>query len=36
MERAYTQGTVYAILLVSGFAFALLRRVRETCRSCSG
>jgi len=30
MERAYTQGTVYAILLVSSFAFAMLRRVRET------
>jgi predicted RND superfamily exporter protein len=30
MERAYTQGTVYAIVLVSGFAFAMLRRLRET------
>jgi hopanoid biosynthesis associated RND transporter like protein HpnN len=30
MERAYTQGTLYAIVLVSGFAFAMLRRVRET------
>jgi predicted RND superfamily exporter protein len=30
MERAYTQGTVYAIILVTVFAFAMLRRVRET------
>jgi len=30
MERAYRQGTLYAIVLVSGFAFAMLRRVRET------
>jgi len=30
MERAYTQGTVYAVVLVSGFAFAMLRRVRQT------
>jgi hopanoid biosynthesis associated RND transporter like protein HpnN len=30
MERAYTQGTIYAILLVGGFAFAMLRRVRDT------
>jgi hypothetical protein len=30
MERAYTQGTLYAIVLVSGFAFAMLRRLRET------
>jgi hypothetical protein len=30
MERAYTQGTLYAIVLVSGFVFAMLRRFRET------
>jgi hypothetical protein len=30
MEQAYTQGTLYAIVLVGGFAFALLRRLRET------
>jgi hopanoid biosynthesis associated RND transporter like protein HpnN len=30
MERAYKQGTLYAIVLVSGLTFAMLRRVRET------
>ncbi|HEX9821741.1 MAG TPA: MMPL family transporter [Methylomirabilota bacterium] len=30
MERAYKQGTVYAIILVSGLTFLMLRRVRET------
>jgi hopanoid biosynthesis associated RND transporter like protein HpnN len=30
MERAYTQGTLYAIVLVGAFAFAMLRRLRET------
>ena len=30
MERAYKQGTVYAIALVSVLTFAMLRRVRET------
>jgi hypothetical protein len=30
MERAYKQGTIYAIILVSGFTFVMLRRVRET------
>src|SRR5215475_15058295 len=30
MERAYKQGTLYAVLLVTGFTFATLRRVRET------
>ena len=30
MERAYTQGTLYAIALVTGFAFVMLRRLRET------
>lgn len=30
MERAYKQGTVFAIVLVSGITFAMLRRVRET------
>ncbi len=30
MERAYKQGTIYAVLLVSGLTFAMLRRVRET------
>jgi hopanoid biosynthesis associated RND transporter like protein HpnN len=30
MERAYKQGTVYAIVLVSGLTFLMLRRVRET------
>jgi uncharacterized protein len=28
MERAYKQGTVYAIILVSGVTFVMLRRVR--------
>jgi uncharacterized protein len=30
MERAYKQGTVYAIILVSVLTFLMLRRVRET------
>jgi predicted RND superfamily exporter protein len=30
MERAYKQGTVYAIVLVSVLTFAMLRRVTET------
>jgi hopanoid biosynthesis associated RND transporter like protein HpnN len=30
MERAYKQGTLYAIVLVSALTFAMLRRVRET------
>jgi hopanoid biosynthesis associated RND transporter like protein HpnN len=30
MERAYKQGTVYAIVLVSVLTFVMLRRVRET------
>jgi hopanoid biosynthesis associated RND transporter like protein HpnN len=30
MKRAYTHGTLYAIILVSGFAFAMLRHPRET------
>jgi hopanoid biosynthesis associated RND transporter like protein HpnN len=30
MERAYKQGTLYAVLLVTGVTFATLRRVRET------
>lgn len=30
MERAYKQGTLYAILLVSGLTFLMLRRVKET------
>jgi uncharacterized protein len=30
MERAYKQGTLYAIVLVSGLTFLMLRRVRET------
>jgi uncharacterized protein len=30
MERAYKQGTVYAIVLVSGLTFLMLRRIRET------
>jgi hopanoid biosynthesis associated RND transporter like protein HpnN len=30
MERAYRQGTLYALLLVTGLTFAMLRRVRET------
>jgi hopanoid biosynthesis associated RND transporter like protein HpnN len=30
MKRAYTQGTLYAIVLVSGFALALLRHRIET------
>jgi hopanoid biosynthesis associated RND transporter like protein HpnN len=30
MERAYKQGTLYAIVLVSVLTFAMLRRVRET------
>ena len=30
MERAYKQGTVYAIVLVSALTFLMLRRVRET------
>ena len=30
MERAYRQGTLYALLLVIGLTFAMLRRVRET------
>ena len=35
MKRAYTQGTIYAIVLVSAFAFAMLRRLRETsARAC--
>jgi hopanoid biosynthesis associated RND transporter like protein HpnN len=30
MERAYKQGTLYAIILVSGLTFLMLRRVRES------
>jgi uncharacterized protein len=30
MERAYKQGTLYAIVLVTGFTAVMLRRVRET------
>jgi predicted RND superfamily exporter protein len=30
MERAYRQGTVYAIVLVAGLTFLLLRRFRQT------
>jgi len=30
MERAYKQGTVYAIILVSGLTALMLRRLRET------
>jgi uncharacterized protein len=30
MQRAYKQGTIYAIILVTGAIFALLRRVRDT------
>jgi hopanoid biosynthesis associated RND transporter like protein HpnN len=30
MERAYRQGTLYALLLVTGLTFAMLRRVRDT------
>jgi uncharacterized protein len=30
MERAYKQGTLYAIILVSGLTYLMLRRVRET------
>ena len=30
MERAYKQGTLYAIILVSGLTFLMLRRVKET------
>jgi hopanoid biosynthesis associated RND transporter like protein HpnN len=30
MERAYKQGTLYAIILVSGLTFLMLRRIRET------
>ncbi len=30
MERAYKQGTLYAVLLVTGFTIVMLRRVRET------
>ena len=30
MERAYKQGTLYAVLLVTGLTFATLRRLRET------
>src|SRR4029453_9858199 len=30
MERAYKQGTLYAIVVVSGLTFLMLRRVRET------
>jgi hypothetical protein len=30
MERAYRQGTLYAVLLVIGLTFAMLRRVQET------
>jgi uncharacterized protein len=30
MERAYKQGTLYAILLVIGITLAMLRRLRET------
>jgi hopanoid biosynthesis associated RND transporter like protein HpnN len=30
MERAYKQGTLYALVLVSGLTYLMLRRVRET------
>ena len=30
MERAYKQGTLYAIILVSGLTYLMLRRVQET------
>jgi hopanoid biosynthesis associated RND transporter like protein HpnN len=30
MERAYKQGTLYAIVLISGLTYLMLRRVRET------
>ena len=30
MERAYKQGTLYAVLLVTGVTLVMLRRVRET------
>lgn len=30
MERAYKQGTIYAIVLVAGLTFAMLRRLRES------
>ena len=30
MERAYKQGTLYAVILVTGFTILMLRRVRET------
>jgi uncharacterized protein len=30
MERAYKQGTLYAIVLVSALTFSMLHRVRET------
>jgi hopanoid biosynthesis associated RND transporter like protein HpnN len=35
MERAYKQGTVYAIVLVSGLTALMLRRVRETLLALS-
>ena len=35
MERAYKQGTVYAIVLVSGLTFLMLRRIRETLLALS-
>ena len=30
MERAYKQGTVYAVILVTALTFLMLRRIRET------
>ena len=35
MERAYKQGTLYAIILVSGLTAIMLRRVRETLLALS-
>ena len=30
MERSYRQATLYAIILVAGVSFLVLRRIRET------
>jgi uncharacterized protein len=35
MERAYKQGTVYAIILVTALTFLMLRRIRETLLALS-
>jgi uncharacterized protein len=34
MERAWQQGTVYAILLIGGIALLMFRRLRETLLAC--